>query len=628
VNRSYLNYQTSKHIKQDTALEYQWKTTPAKDRVKPGFFDYEWAKILSSHEGFTDGVLHVQAPTGLMDPETWHDVIVRFNSATLELFVDGVLMDEEWPNGGLQNFRGPFLIGAGYQSGTLKSGFHGHIDHIAIWDRPLKDEEILELSGGRTEVLTRIPELLGSRQKSLQYWHPQGINTSVGDCMPLYVDGEFHLFYLLDRHHHHSKWGMGAHQFAHASSRDLVHWEHYPMAITLTKQWECSMGTGSVLLFRDEYHAVYIQHGRRCWFKDAPYAGDTVQTALSPDSIYFHKILQPVAPWVYLRRKGGSPGDINPDIFPDVQDKGFYLSLSGEKIWTSSDLETWKEQRTFDTYRDIGTGICSSHVEWNGWHYIVSSAGYRMSREPLHPGWSFTTPANPATQEGLGVPQIARFHGDRCLMVGFLAKGGYAGDAVFRELVQHRDGTLGTKWPAEMIPSSGPPLDAAFKSIIGVSRQDGRTLHVGTRNEFGVCALDGIPRDVRIRAQIRAAPDARAFGLCVRGSGSYENGCEVRFEPAKRTAQFGSPIHGTMAPASEIAVGRSDFAIGSVDLPPDGFDVDLIVKNDFVDVCIHHQRTMISRRTDLPQGDLLFFFSEGDEVTFEKVSVCPLLNIA
>ena len=85
--------------------------------------------------------------------------------------------------------------------------------------------------------------------------------------------------------------------------------------------------------------------------------------------------------------------------------------MSGEKIWVSADLRRWEEAKGFDTFKDIGKGICSSYFQWNGWYYLLSSDGYRMSREPLKPGWSWTKPENPATQEGLGVPEVAAFKG-------------------------------------------------------------------------------------------------------------------------------------------------------------------------------------------------------------------------
>jgi len=625
VNHSRLSYEASQRARPGRALEFIWRTEPAEQRVKPAYFNYELSKHFIRNPDFVDGILRLQVPMELIGPDAWHDVVVRFRKANLELFVDGVLVDEEWPHGALYGFRGPFIIGAGYRQGSLQSGFHGQIDHLALWDRALSDDEIVGLSGGKAVTARRVVEFLGRENSSLQYWRPPGFNTFVGDCMPAYYDGEFHLHYLFDRHHHGSKWGMGAHQFAHASSTDLVHWRHHPMTVKITEQWECSIGTGSIVPHQGTYSAFYIQHGRRCWFKDAPHAGDTVHAATSVDGLQFRKDFEPVVPWVYVRRQDGDPGDINPDIFPDQSGNRFYLSLSGEKIWVSGDLKDWQDATGFDTFQDIGKGICSSYFHWNGWYYLMSSGGYRMSREPLKPGWSWSRPENPATLEGLGVPEVAAFNSSRCLLVGFLGGTAYAGEAIFRELVQQENGLLGTKWPAEMIPRSGRPLQLKFAPLVeGGVYSDGRTILVNAPAGFRAGMLMDVPQDVRITLRVKPGARVRAFGLCLRGQGSYAGGCELRFEPARRRVQYGTPANGSMTPDSPAEGYGANFGIGSVDGLDRPFHLDLIVKSDFVDACIDNRRTIVSRRPDRPQSDRLFFFAEGGEVSFENVTVAPL----
>jgi hypothetical protein len=624
VDRSRLSYEASERARQGKALEFVWRTQPAEQRVKPEYFHYEISKYYTQNADFVDGVLRLQAPIELIGPDRWHDVVVRFRNANLELFVDGVFVDEEFPHGALHEFRGPFIVGAGYRQGSVQRGFHGQIDHLALWDRALSDDEIAALSGGEAEVAQRTREFLGHENNWMQYWRPRGFNTFVGDTMPVYFNDEFHFYYLFDRHHGASKWGMGAHQFAHASSKDLVHWTHHPRAVAITEQWECSIGTGMIVPYQGTYRAFYIQHGRRCWFKDAPHAGDTIHVATGTDGLKFKKDFQPVVPWVYLRRQDGDPGDINPDVLPDASGNRFYLSISGEKIWVSGDLKEWEDAKGFDTYKDIGKGICGSYIHWNGWYYFMSSGNYRMSREPVQPGWRWTQPENPATQEGLGVPKMAAFKGNRCLMAGFLFGAGYAGEAVFRELVQHEDGTLGTKWPAEMIPHSGPPLKLTFEALDKGAVSSDEGIRVSGPAIFSAGALEGVPQDVRITMRVKPTAGVRAFGVCVRGKGAYEGGCELRFEPARQRVQYGSPANGGMAP--DFKPGNSDggFGIEGVSGLDQAFALDIIVKNDFVDACIDNRRTVISRRPDRPQGDRLFFFVDGGEVFFEDVQVRAL----
>src|SRR5690349_324478 len=90
----------------------------------------------------------------------------------------------------------------------------------------------------------------------MQYSRPGG-NLFAGDCMPFFHEGCFHLFYLLDEDHHRGRDGLGGHQWAHASTRDLVDWELHPLAIPLTEDREGSICTGSVIYHGGRYHAFY-----------------------------------------------------------------------------------------------------------------------------------------------------------------------------------------------------------------------------------------------------------------------------------------------------------------------------------------------------------------------------------
>ena len=112
----------------DGSLHYLWQTEPTERRAAG-------KQHIGKAKDCADGVLRLHVPVDLIGPNAWHNVLVRFRGANLELFVDGVLVDEEWPHGELFGFRGPFLIGAGYENGRLKAGFHGQIDHVALWNR-------------------------------------------------------------------------------------------------------------------------------------------------------------------------------------------------------------------------------------------------------------------------------------------------------------------------------------------------------------------------------------------------------------------------------------------------------------------------------------------------------------
>ena len=112
----------------------------------------------------------------------------------IELHINGVLVDEEWP--------------AGNRFFEVGDGFFPSAD-ICVSEYQYEEKE-------QPCVLSSFDEAEG--------WYPGG-GVFVGDCMPYDKDGEYHVLYLKDRHHHKSKWNLGAHQWDHISTKDFKTWD-------------------------------------------------------------------------------------------------------------------------------------------------------------------------------------------------------------------------------------------------------------------------------------------------------------------------------------------------------------------------------------------------------------------
>jgi len=628
LNKQVVGFPQAKRIKEGKAVEFLWRTTPLKERVHPKYYNKGkpegWFKFIVDGEvkyapvtegDFVNGVLRIHAPIELIGPDRWHDVVVRFNRAKLEMFVDGVPLDEDWPHGDLHKFLGPFLIAAGFQDRKLVSGFHGQIDHVALWDRALRDEEVAALSGGAEEAARRDVEILGPPKPIGQYWRPRGYNKFVGDCMTFSHDGTFHVFFLSDRGHGAGKWGMLGSPWGHISTKDFVHWEEHPRPLDVTESWECCLGTGCIVHHDGRYHLFYIKHDRRAWFKDNPNIGDTVFVATSNDGIHFKK-----DPKALLVLDFFNLNDINPDIYPNKTDGGFILSLSNWRVWKSNDLKHWKERGNLSTPR---WWVCTSYFQWNDWYYFTSCGLHWRSRQPIESATKWSGPPHQTLRDGIRVPQVAPLE-NRHIMVGFTPEPtgtSYAGELLVRELIQHSDGTLGTKWPEEMIPKSGEPLKLPSRASVGNASAKAGAMRVSAPEGFAVGMLDRVPQNVRITLRVKPKAGTKHFGLCVRGHGDYDSGCELQFEPSRQHVQFAPVADGRMAkqPGNWMAVG----GVAGIDRP---FTLDVIVKDDLVDACIDNRRTIITRNRTKLDGDRLFFFVNHGEVTFEEIQVRPLLQ--
>ena len=409
------------------------------------------------HTDYKTDPLLVAIPLHLLSPSIPRHMLLRYQQFRLSLFVDGVLVDEEWPVGVVPTGKIPRLQ------------VSAPVTQIEIWNSALRDDAIAATNGGATQIASRADAILGPEPRDVQYSRPRGWNTNAGDAMPFYHDGTFHLFFLFDRRQHHSKWGLGAHQWAHISSPDLVHWTRYPIALPIDHEWEGSICTGSIFFHNGLYYAHYATR--------MPDHSERLGVAVSRDGIHFTKTMptpfaEPAPPFLYGPNR-------DPFVFQEgaefhmlvtaaVENKALPNGDEGAiEHLVSKDLSTWSVVP--QPFLLTGSNVqpeCSDLFHWGDWYYLTfglsGTTHYRMSRSAMGP---WTTPASDILDgPEAKVMKEAEFKGGRRIMVGFLQHDGhYAGDLVFRELVQQKDGSLGTTFPKEM-----EPLTASTKKLADV----------------------------------------------------------------------------------------------------------------------------------------------------------------
>jgi beta-fructofuranosidase len=547
----------------------------------------------------TRGMTQVAVPVKLIGPSEWHDIICRYNGATLQLFVDGVWMDEGFPIGALrQGNREPCLIAAESVNGAVKSGWRGMIDHAAIWSRALTDSEIEALSGRADEVQARKTRYLGPTP-SMQYFRPHN-QFNVGDTLPFFHDGVFHFYYLLDRGHHSAKGGQGAHQWAHASSRDLVHWTEHRLAIPITRETEGSICTGSVFFHAGTYYGFYATRiaGK----------GEHLSLATSHDGIQFTKaepdpFLSPGAQY--------TSGFRDPHVFLDQRTGLFHLLVStmlkeGKRgclaHYTSADLKRWAEAEPF-LIEGNEVPECPDYFEWNGRYYLLFSHGqvahYRMSANPLGP-WNRPR-VDTIDGAAARVMKTAAFTGNRRIGTASIWPQGYAGWPVFRELIQREDGTLGSRFVPEMIPPTGEAVELRLEGPAAAG--DSRRIRLQAAEGTAAATLHGMPRNACVR--LRVENGAAVVGLRLRSTGEND-GHEVRIAMAQRKVS--------------VVGGQSLADVDGLDRP---FTLDIILKDSILDVCVGEQRTLVNWVPDLA-GDRLVLFVEKGAASFTEISARPL----
>lgn len=267
-------------------LEFKWGADhPSEDMYRKMRFALKGAGLDDLH-GFPlendvlNGVLSVAFPLQVLGLNDWHDIVVRCLDAKFQLFVDGVLLDEEFPIGDLRPSTIPCLFGARMVDGKVEGGFKGEMDEVAVWNRPLTDQEIADLSGGEQAVAAKQKVYLGEfPATAFQYYRPRSHNMKAGDCVPFFQDGRLHIFNCVVRRPH-SKWygGSGAIELHHYSTADMKTWKEHPLVAPITEQWEAWNGTGQAVVKDGKWYLFYPCPSD---VNKQPYAG--IQLAISSD---------------------------------------------------------------------------------------------------------------------------------------------------------------------------------------------------------------------------------------------------------------------------------------------------------------------------------------------------------
>ncbi|MDO5309280.1 MAG: LamG-like jellyroll fold domain-containing protein [Planctomycetia bacterium] len=524
----------------------------------------------------------------------WHDVIFRVNNAKVALYVDGREYDEDFMIGQVRANPVDALLGAQVDSidpdAEVRTGFQGMVDTLAIWTHALTDEEIVALCGGQERVDKRqITERV--ENDSMQYWTPPN-NFGVGDCMPFYADGVFHFLYLLDKNRHGAKNGLGAHQWIQATSRDLKEWTHCPFVLAIDDQNEGSICTGSVFYHDGEYIAYYANRAVDYTTPD----GQTHSTygvlyqARSSDGIHFQKDERPL----FLLPDGYGFGTRDPVVFQDPDDGTFHLfattSYRGKGCWAhavSPDLKTWTLVDPIYTHR-LGEPECPDWFHWGDYYYVIANhlnGYYKRSKSPLGP---YESPASPdVLMNGrVNVPKTAPFGDGRRIICGWTRERGFGGSAVFHELIQFPDGTLGEKFVPEMKPE-----------ILA-------TMIKGGQEKLADAEYFELPEAFHLALTLKFDPQQidhiRDFTV------SYAKDRAIRVVFSERAVYL-----------NDVKIERVDFTSGQINL-------EAFALGNIVDLCVNDSRTATFAEVDHEKFVLKLTNDAQDFVTVDFIEVSEL----
>jgi hypothetical protein len=115
---------------------------------------------------------------------------------------------------------------------------------------------------------------------------------------------------------------------------------------------------------------------------------------------------------------------------------------------------------------------------------------------------------------------------------------------------------------------------------------------------------------------VQIDPDAAAFGLRLRGVDSDEDGYELRFLPDQQQV---------VLQRATVPSNPRESTLTHVTGLNQPFSLNIIMKDDIIDVCIDDRRCLCQRLPEL-HGDKLFLFAEEGQADFRSLQIRPLIN--
>lgn len=457
--------------------------------------------------------------------------------------------------------------------------------------------------------------------KDMQYFTPVG-NQFVGDCIPFYHDGTYYLYWLLDEGHHSALNGLGAHQWVVSTTKDLKNWEHHPIALGIDEDWEKSICTGSVAYYKGTYYAFYATR----LINENNEVNEQLSYAVSNDGINFEK--QQPNPF-YTSAPGYSKRSFrDPKVVID-KDGTFHLFVTsltenytfreGRGVLvhlTSKDLKEWNVEKPLLSGQ-IHDPECPDYFLWKGWYYLIYGIGgrtyYVKSKQPYGP-WEY--PESQALVETWNhVAKTAEFHNDRRIVAGWIPSrkenkdnGGklFGGNVVLRELIQLPNGDLATQYPEEVIPATGGQLSNPVIASENASKTGNDQLSVKAPGAIGGGYINNLPPNCRITLDIEPEGNNEEYGLYLRSDDKADKGYKLSFSPDLKI------------------VSLRETRMEGVDGLDKKIKIDIVMKDDIIDVCIDGKRCMVNRMPE-SKGEYLWLYARQGIVKFSNIKVFPIL---
>lgn len=446
----------------------------------------------------------------------------------------------------------------------------------------------------------------------------------VGDVIPFYWEGQYHAFYL-KAPLPPARNGADGTPYAHVVSRDLIHWETWPLAIEPGPSGspdEVSCFTGSVIERDGVFHLFYTGYAGR----DKP---QTVCRATSRDLRLWQK--DPHNPIIEADTRWYESIDWR-DPFPFWNDEAgeYWMLLAAREkegpdnrrgciaLLTSPDLEGWTVQPPFWSPRLYYTHECPDLFRWGDqWVLVYSTFSerhithFRLS-DSLSGPWR--APLNDSFDGRAFYAAKTASDGQRRFVFGWNPTREGESDSgpwqwAGRMVVHELNHDLSVRPVPALIKRFARSQDIQFEPVLGEWISSDDAFSSPSSDGFTAARLGDLPDTALLSCTITCHEDTRACGLLLRLDPKLERYYQLRWEPGQhRLVMDRWPRPGDEPFMLERPLG-----------PAEGLTLSVFVEDSLIVVYANEKIALSSRMYDHPQGAWGLFVSEG-QATFSQVS--------
>jgi hypothetical protein len=157
-----------------------------------------------------------------------------------------------------------------------------------------------------------------------------------------------------------------------------------------------------------------------------------------------------------------------------------------------------------------------------------------------------------------------------------------------------------------VIPLTGTRLNNNWIATENATIQENNQIDINAPGTIGGAYTEKIPYNCRITLEIEPKGNNDEYGLFLRCNDKAADGYKLSFSPNLQTVR----LHNTHINAIS---GLNQTII-----------VDIILKDDIIDVCIDGKRCIVNRLPE-KRGEYLWLYAKQGQVDFKNIKVFPLL---